>query len=338
MMVADQPVGHYSGGQYKAQLVVPLPAPTCHSRYPTPLMKFVRTDDARFERLSDYDYAPNYLDVDDTEGGRLRLHYVDAGSPSGETIVCLHGEPTWGYLYRRMTRVFVEGSCRVVLPDLIGFGRSDKPLSGDDYTYARHVRWVRSALDALNLDGFTLVCHDWGGLIGLRLVGEEPDRFRRVVVMNTGLPTGKERVSDAFLQWREQSQAMPVFPVGALIDGACCNRLDAATIAAYNAPFPDESYKAGVRRFPLLVPISPEDPASEANSRAWEVLRTFDRPFLTIFSDHDPLSKGGEKVFQRRVPGAHDRPHVLVKDGGHFLQEDKSDEVASTIVAFMRTS
>ena len=299
-------------------------------------MKYLRTDDARFEGLPDYRFQPNYIFVDDTEGGQLRLHYIDVGSHGDQVVLCLHGEPTWSFVYRKMIKILVGAGFRVIAPDLIGFGRSDKPTECKDYTYQRHVDWVDSTLDQLQLDDVNLFCHDWGGLIGLRVVGKNVDRFRRVIVSNTALPTGAEGPSEAFLSWRRLSQEMTTFPVGALINNACTTRLSDAVIGGYDAPFPDELYKAGVRQFPVLVPISEDDPASEPNRLAWDVLRNFERPWLTIFSNNDPLTKDGEKVFQRRVKGAQGQPHVLIKNAGHFLQEDKGEEVARAVVDFIR--
>lgn len=301
-------------------------------------MKFLRTGDARFERLPDFDFRPRYLGVDDTEGGSLRLHYVDEGAHADEVILCLHGEPSWCFLYRHMIRVFVAAGYRVVAPDLIGFGRSDKPTERHDHTYRRHVDWMRGIIAALRLRNVTLFCHDWGGLIGLRVVGENPGAFRRVVTANTSLPTGAERKSDAYLEWRALSQSVPEFPVGQLVKGGCHSELTDDVVAAYDAPFPDEAYKAGVRQLPMLVPISIDDPEHAANRRAWEVLANFDRPWLTLFSDQDAITRHGERIFQSRVKGAQGQPHALVAGAGHFLQEDKGVEVAQKVVEFMRGS
>jgi haloalkane dehalogenase len=301
-------------------------------------MKCLRTDDARFTDLPEFDFEPRYLDVDDTEGGRLRLHYIDEGSHPGELILCMHGEPTWCFLYRRMVKLFVARGYRVIVPDLIGFGRSDKPTRREDHTYRRHVGWMKSALEQLAMRNVTLVCQDWGGLIGLRLVAENPERFRRVVTANTRLPTGDDKPSETFLQWRQRSQAMATFPAGRLISTYCAAPLSEAVIAGYDAPFPDESFKEGPRQLPLLVPISPDDPEHLPNKRAWEVLRNFDRPWLTAFSDGDPFTRHGEKVFQRRVKGAAGRAHVTIENAGHFLQEDKPAEFARAVVEFMEAT
>lgn len=298
-------------------------------------MDFLRTDDQRFKGLPGYDFAPNYLTVDDTEGEQLRMHYVDEGNRGSQVVLCLHGEPTWSFLYRKMIKVFVEAGFRVVAPDLIGFGRSDKPTRRSDYTYQRHVDWLRSLILQLGLRDLTLFCQDWGGLIGLRIVAEHEDRFSRVVTANTGLPTGRTPPGEDFLSWRKLSQEMPVLPIGKLVDQACVTRLSDEVIAAYDAPFPDESYKAGARQFPMLVPASADDPASEPNRRAWRALAAFERPWLTVFSDKDPLTRKGEEIFQQRIKGALGQPHVIIKDAGHFLQEDKGTEIAGIVVDFM---
>jgi haloalkane dehalogenase len=232
----------------------------------------------------------------------------------------------------------VDAGYRVVAPDLVGFGRSDKPTQQTDYTYQRHVDWMRSVIDQLNLTHMTLVCQDWGGLIGLRLTADQPERFARVVVANTGLPTGDHPMSDAFLSWRELSRTTSDFHIGDIINRACVHPLSDAVIAAYDAPFPDDSYKAGARIFPSLVPITPDDPAAEANRKAWQVLSQFKKPFLTAFSDSDPITRGAEANFQRKVPGAQGVAHTTIKNGGHFLQEDQGGTLARVVIDFMRSS
>jgi haloalkane dehalogenase len=298
-------------------------------------MKVLRTPDARFDDLLGYPFAPHYLEVTDGDGGTLRVHYVDEGPKNGDLVLCLHGEPSWSYLYRKMVPVFVAAGHRVIAPDLVGFGRSDKPAARSDYTYARHVAWMTALLTGLDLSGITLVCQDWGGLIGLRMVAENPERFSRVVAANTFLPTGDRAPGPAFLAWQKFSQETPEFPIGGIISGASTTLLTPEVIAAYDAPFPDESYKAGARQFPLLVPITPDDPASEANRRAWEVLSRFERPFLTAFSDQDPITRGADKVLQRSIPGAKEQPHTTIVGGGHFLQEDRGEELAKVVNDFI---
>jgi haloalkane dehalogenase len=299
------------------------------------MMKSLRTPDERFDNLPGYAFAPHYLDVPGGGDGRLRIHYVDEGPKEAEPVLLLHGEPSWSYLYRKMIPIIVQAGFRAVAPDLVGFGRSDKPADRKDYTYRRHVDWMQNWLDRMDLKGITLFGQDWGGLIGLRLVANDPDRFVRVVVANAGLPTGDHPVSDAFLGWRKFSIETPEFPVGVIVNAGCMSGLPPEVIAAYDAPFPDESYKEGARVFPLLVPIAPDDPAAPDNRKAWEVLRKFEKPFLTAFSDGDPITRGGEKVFQNLVPGAKGQPHTIVQGGGHFLQEDRGEELARVIVEFM---
>jgi haloalkane dehalogenase len=298
-------------------------------------MKILRTPDERFANLADFSYDPRYVEVPDSEGGTLRIHYVDEGAADADPVLLMHGEPSWSYLYRKMIPIITAAGYRALAPDLVGFGRSDKPADRGDYTYQRHVDWIQAWLDQMNLQRITLVCQDWGGLVGLRLVANVPDRFARVVAANTGLPTGDHAMSDAFLKWRRFSVEVPDFDIGAIISMGCRKTPCAATIAAYNAPFPDNAYKEGARIFPSLVPIKPDDPASLANRRAWEVLSQFDRPFLTAFSDGDPITGGGEKVFQKMVPGAQGQPHTTIRGGGHFLQEDCGEDFAQVIVAFM---
>ncbi|WP_237572539.1 haloalkane dehalogenase [Mycolicibacterium lacusdiani] len=301
-------------------------------------MDVVRTPDERFAGLSDFPFSPHYLEVGSGDGDVLRMHYLDEGPRDGEVVLLLHGEPSWSYLYRWMIPVLVEAGLRAVAIDLVGFGRSDKPTRREDYTYAAHVDWTWSAIETIGLTDVTLVCQDWGGLIGLRLVGEHPERFARVVAANTMLPTGDHHPGEAFLAWQRFSQETPEFPVGHIVDGGCVSSLPADVIAAYDAPFPDDTYKAGARQFPLLVPTSPDDPAAPANRAAWEVLSRFDRPFLCAFSDSDPITAGADAVLRKLIPGAKDQPELTIAGGGHFLQEDKGRELASAVVEFVRST
>jgi haloalkane dehalogenase len=301
-------------------------------------VKILRTPDDRFDELPGFDFAPHYVEVPCGEGNdTLRVHYLDEGPESGaEKILLMHGEPSWSYLYRKMVGPLTSAGFRVIAPDLVGFGRSDKPASRDDYSYARHVEWMRAALlDELELTELTLVGQDWGGLIGLRLVAEHPDRFRRVVAANTGLPTGDTDMGEAFLAWQKFSQEVPTLPVGQIVGGGCISEVAPEVIAAYNAPFPDESYKEGARQFPVLVPSRPDDPASGANRRAWEVLARFDKPFLCAFSDRDPITHGADRIFRDVVPGAAGQDHTTITDAGHFLQEDKGEDLATAVIDFV---
>ena len=296
-------------------------------------MRALRTDDARFADLPDFGFEPHYTEVPDGDGGRLRVHYLDEGRSDGEVVVLMHGEPSWSFLYRHMIPVLAAAGLRCVAPDLVGFGRSDKPAERGDHSYVRHVEWMRAALfDGVGLGNVTLVAQAWGGLIGLRLLGEHPDRFVRAVVANTGLPTGDAPMSDAFLAWQRYSQETPDFRVGGIVNGGCTTALTDEVVAGYDAPFPTDDHKAGPRALPLLVPTSPSDPAVEANKAAWSVLAGWERPLLTAFSDRDPVTAGGERIFQRTVPGAAGEPHITIGGAGHFLQEDRGPELASVVV------
>lgn len=299
-------------------------------------MKALRTPDDRFTGLPGYTFTPHYVEVPagDGTGDTLRMHYVDEGS--GPAVLLLHGEPSWSYLYRKMIPVLVAGGLRAIAPDLIGFGRSDKPAVRTDYTYERHVEWMKAFVSAIGIEGATLVAQDWGGLIGLRVVAEDPDRFDRVVAANTFLPTGDSHPGDAFLAWQKFSQEVPEFTVGRIVNGGCATDLPPEVIAAYDAPFPDESYKEGARQFPLLVPTSPEDPAAPANRKAWDVLSQWNKPFLTAFSDRDPITAGADAALRERVPGCAGQPHTTIEGGGHFLQEDRGEELARVVVEFVR--
>jgi haloalkane dehalogenase len=299
-------------------------------------MEALRTPDERFENLPGYGFAPHYVDVPDGEGGSLRVHYIDEGQRDAAPVLLMHGEPSWCYLYRKMIPVITATGYRAIAPDLPGFGRSDKPSKRTDYTYHRHVDWMTSFIKAIDLQDATMVGQDWGGLIGLRLVAENADRFARVVATNTFLPTGDIPPGEAFLRWQKYSQETPIFHVGGIIRGGCKTDLSPEVIEAYNAPFPDDSYKEGARQFPLLVPTSPDDPSTEPNRAAWKVLGAWDKPFLCAFSDEDPVTRGGEKGFQAMVPGTKGQPHTTIKEGGHFLQEDKGEELAQVIVDWLK--
>lgn len=296
-------------------------------------MQTLRTPDERFADLPGYPFEAHYVEIDDTDGGTLRVHYLDEGPADGPIVLCMHGEPSWSYLYRKMIPLLVDAGLRVIAPDLVGFGKSDKPTEQSDYTYARHVAWMQAAIvDHLDLRGATFFGQDWGGLVGLRLVAENPDRFDRVIVGNTGLPTGDGRPTDAFLQWQRFSQTTPVFDVGFLLQAATVTELSPGEVAAYDAPFPDDSYKAGARIFPSLVPTGPDDPAAEANRAAWAVFEQWTKPFICCFSDSDPVTRGGDKPFLTKVPGAQGQPHTTVANAHHFFQEDAAPELARIVI------
>ncbi len=294
-------------------------------------MEILRTPDERFARLPDYDFAPHFVDV----GDGLRMHYVDEGPRSAAVVLLLHGEPTWSYLYRKMIPLFTEAGFRVVAPDLIGFGKSDKPARESDYTYARHVAWVKQLLDALALKDLTLFCQDWGSLIGLRLVGEHPELFARVTVGNGFLPAGQRAVPFAFRAWRAFARFSPAFPIGRVVAFGCNTKLSAAERAAYDAPFPTARYKAGARIFPALVPTDPSDPAMPAQRAAWESLGRFERPFLTLFGTDDPILGKGARTLIAHVPGAKGQPHESLR-GNHFVQEDQGPHLARAMIRWMQ--
>jgi haloalkane dehalogenase len=294
------------------------------------MMEILRTPEECFAHLPGYSFAPHYAEIDG-----IRIHYLDEGPAGAAPVLLMHGEPSWSYLYRQMIPILTSTGQRVIAPDLVGFGRSDKPANRDDYTYQRHVDWMAGLITALNLSGITLVGQDWGGLIGLRLAAEHPDRFARIVAANTGLPTGDQPMGAAFRRWQRASQLAPTLDIGAIIQAGCLSQLNDEIVAAYNAPFPDETYKAGARQFPLLVPTSPDDPAAPANRRAWEVLSHWEKPFLTAFSDGDPITRGADALFQQIIPGAQGQPHVTLIGAGHFLQEDRGEDLAQVVSAFI---
>jgi haloalkane dehalogenase len=296
-------------------------------------MEIIRTPDERFTNLPGYTFEPHYVEVDG-----LRIHYIDEGPADAKPVLMLHGEPSWSYLYRKMIPVITAAGYRAVAPDLVGFGRSDKPTRREDYTYQHHVDWMTGFLETLDLKRITLVCQDWGGLIGLRLAAEYGERFARIVAANTGLPTGDISMGEAFLRWQHYSQTTPEFNAGRIVKGGCVTELSPEVIAAYNAPFPDDRYKAGARQFPLLVPTAPDDPATVPNRKAWEVLARWEKPFLTAFSDSDAITRGADRLFQQAVPGAKGQPHTTIVGAGHFLQEDKGEELARVVIEFMARS
>lgn len=292
-------------------------------------MQVLRTPDERFQGLADWPYEPRYTEITDADGARLRVHHVDEGPRDQRPVLLMHGEPSWAYLYRKIIADLVGRGRRAVAPDLIGFGRSDKPAARADYTYERHVAWMSDWLVRNDLKDIVLFCQDWGGLIGLRLVAAFPERFSAVVVSNTGLPVGQGK-TEGFEAWLNFSQNVPELPIGFILNGGTARDLTDAERAAYDAPFPDERYKEGARQFPALVPITPEHASIAENEAAWQVLARFDKPFLTAFSDGDPITRGGEAIFQARVPATQTSKHVTLK-GGHFIQEDAPAEIAALL-------
>lgn len=294
-------------------------------------MNVLRTPDSRFESLPDYDFAPNYVDI---EG--LRMHYVDTGAADGAVVLLLHGEPSWSYLYRTMIPPLAAAGFRVIAPDLIGFGRSDKPSNKKDYSYAGHVSWMKQFIESLDLKNINLFCQDWGSLIGLRVAAENEDRFARIALGNGGLPTGDKEMPKAFKVWQAFARYSPIFPIGKIIQKATTTDLSDEIVAAYDAPFPSGKYKAAARSFPTLVPSLPNDPASEANRAAWDIFTRWEKPFLTTFSNRDPITRGGDVAWQEAVPGAAGQKHTIIRNGGHFLQEDKGPEIAEVLIPFFR--
>ncbi|MGB6584299.1 MAG: haloalkane dehalogenase [Streptosporangiaceae bacterium] len=295
-------------------------------------MKVLRTPEDRFADLPDFGYPPRYAEV-----GGLRLAYVETGPADGEPVLLLHGEPSWSFLYRKVMPVLADAGLRAIAADLVGFGRSDKPAEIGDHSFAGHVEWIRAlAFDHLDLRGLTIVGQDWGGLIGLRLVAEHPDRFARVVAANTGLPTGDQPMPEVWLRFREVVRTTPALSVSRLVQSGCQTRLSPEVLAAYDAPFPDPDYAAAVRAMPGLVPTSPDDPATEANRAAWRRLAAWDKPFLVAFSDRDPITGAMAPVLKKTVPGAAGFEHPVIEGAGHFLQEDAGERLGTVIAGFVR--
>jgi haloalkane dehalogenase len=294
-------------------------------------MNILRTPDARFEGLPDFPFDPHYTTICSATDTALRLHYLDEGPRDSTPVLLLHGEPSWSFLYRKMIPPLIAAGHRVLAPDLIGFGRSDKPALQGDYTFERHVVWMSEWIEQHDLKSITLFCQDWGGLIGLRLVARFPQRFDGVIAANTGLPAGGGQIPFAFRIWLAFSKLVPKLPVGWLISKGCLKGLTAAEKHAYDAPFPDERYKAGARAFPTLVPITDAHPSVAENKQAWLTLERFHKPFLTAFSDRDPITRGGDTLLQARIPGTQGQPHTTIQGAGHFLQEDKPAELAALI-------
>ena len=293
------------------------------------MSKIIRTPESRFENLSDYDFSSNYLNVEED----LRFHYVDEGNKSDPIVLLLHGEPSWSYLYRKMIPVLVENNFRVIAPDLIGFGKSDKLVDKNDYSYQKHIDWLTIFIKELNLTNIILFCQDWGGLLGLRLITEMNERFSMVVASNTMLPTGEYPAPESFLKWRAYSQHSPGFDIGKVIDMGTVKSLSNEVLTAYNAPFPSEEYKAGARIFPILVPIEQGDPEAIKNREIWKQLIQWKKPFLTIFGAKDDIMKGAEKIFQKLIPGTKDQNHTIL-NAGHFIQEEKGEELAQLLTEF----
>jgi haloalkane dehalogenase len=294
-------------------------------------MDILRTPDDRFLELPDFAFAPHYLEL---KCG-VRMHFLDEGPRDGPVVLLMHGQPTWSYLYRHFIPILVAGGCRVLVPDLVGFGRSDKPVAVSAYTYEAHINWVQEWIAHIDPTNVTLFCQDWGGLIGLRLVAADPARFAAVIAANTLLPVGRH-VTNGFDNWLAYVQSAEDLPIGRIVRHSTHRKLTNAEVAAYDAPFPDTTYKAGARAFPLLVPITPQHGSVAENIAAWKKLETFDRPFVTAFSDNDPVTAGEEVAMQNKIPGARGQPHSTISDGGHFLQEDAPGQLSGIILDVIR--
>ncbi len=293
----------------------------------------LRTPDECFENLPGFEFEPHYTEINWHQP--LRMHYLDEGPSDGPVMLLLHGEPSWCYLYRKMIPALAAAGYRCLAPDLIGFGRSDKPATIEDYSYAGHLDWLGQWMDALSLASINLFCQDWGGLLGLRFVAAQPERFASVCASNTFLPAALTPPSEAFLKWREFALTVPEFPAGGVIQGATARPLADGVREAYEAPFPDESYKAGARAFPALVPVEEGIAEVDNNRLALQQLGSYDKPFLTLFGDSDPVTAGGDKALQGLIPGCAGQPHATITSGGHFIQEDAGEELAAHLVAWL---
>jgi haloalkane dehalogenase len=291
----------------------------------------VRTPESRFVDLPGCPFEPHYVEVAASDTDPVRMQYIDEGPHDGRPIVLLHGEPSWSYLYRTMIPPLVEAGYRVLAPDLIGFGKSDKPTRMSDYTYLRHVEWVTAWIEQLDLTDITVFVQDWGSLIGLRVAAEQEHRFSRIVVGNGFLPTAQQSTPLAFHLWRAFARFTPIFPTGRIVQTATVNKLTSGIVAAYNAPFPSGRYLAGARAFPRLVPTSPNDVAIPANRAAWDALGNWQKPFLCVFGANDPILGKADRPLIEHVPGAAGQPHDRIR-AGHFLQEDAGPELAKRII------
>lgn len=300
-------------------------------------MEVLRTPDARFAALEDYDFAPHYLTVTDKDGTPIRIHYVDEGPADADPILLMHGNPTWAYLYRKMIRPLAAAGHRVIAVDLVGCGRSDKPAAKADYTLARHYDWMSKWLTGMRLDHVTLFCQDWGGTIGLYLTAMHPERFDRVIASNTGLPTG-DGESEFMKMWVGMMRDATSFPLAQMLPAGMTHKITPGELAAYTAPFPSDAYMAGIISFPMLIAVQPDNPGVPINKAAWKKLETFDKPFLTLFGELDPVAKGADTAMQARIPGAMGQPHHIFPNAHHFIQEDVPEGLVEHILRFIATT
>jgi haloalkane dehalogenase len=300
---------------------------------PPVVTAFLRTEESAFAHIPDFPYQPHY-----TEIAGLRIAHIDEGPRDAPAVLLMHGEPTWSFLYRKMIPGLLQAGLRVIAPDLVGFGRSDKPTRASDYSYLNHVLWMNAWMQTNELQHLTLFCQDWGSLIGLRMAASAPHRFDRIVLANGALPTGTTPVPRAFKLWRAFARYSPWFPIGRIVKAGCVNGLSAQEMAAYDAPFPSRRHQLGARLFPGFVPTTPHDPERARNEAAWEVFKRWDKPFLTLFSNRDPITRGGYRIWHELVPGAQGQPHAVTRGAGHFLQEDKGAEVARAIATFIEAT
>ncbi len=297
-------------------------------------MKIIRSPEERFMALPDFPFAPNYFDLTDNEFPGLRMHYLDEGSPEAPVVLLMHGQGCWSYIFRHMIPVLTEAGLRVIAPDFIGFGRSDKLPSTEDYSFQKHVDWIINFLDGMMLQDINAYLFDWGGFFGLRIAGERPEFFSRIALSNTNLPHGDARGRDWFIKWRAEQFAMPRFPQGEMVNEGAHFKLSPETIAAFDAPYPDESYKTGPRRFPMILPISADDPASPANAQAWKQLGKWQKPVLTLFSAAFEGSAMGPERLIEHIPGCRNQEHALLEEANFYLVEDQPVEIARRLLKF----
>jgi len=294
--------------------------------------RILRTPESYFEDLKDYPFQPHFIKIDN-----LQIHYIDEGPVDNDPVLLLHGVPAWSYLYRHLITIIAKTGTRVVVPDLIGFGKSDKPWEVKLHTYQSHVDWITEFINMLNLKEITLFCHDWGSLIGLRIAAQHPDLFAGVIVSNGMLPTGENKINPAFRLWKYFARYSPFIPVDLVIEAGTLRKLDKEEKKAYRAPFPSSRYKAAIRALPSRVPSAQNDPQSAVNKTLWKLLEGWKKPFLTVFSNHDPITRGGDEYMQKRIPGAAGQDHIRL-DAGHFIQEDRYKELAEIIIRFHKKS